>query len=304
MKKLLSNPGFESIFALSLAAIIGLPPLVLAQDKKKDTERIVSKHVEVRIKDGDTTINGKNLKYLKGKDREEALSYMPDADGLAAIVPDQKARIIVKRRNSDGKDVVIERRELNGDDVSVFADNDVFVTDSLGKNIDIKIKKMTELPTIAFDYNNGDKSMLTAPRFRTYTMTGRPFNGFGSRNTQNFNYNNVDNEGISTNISYSVSDAVKGKNNKLNGIEENRLDLKSINLAPDFSTGNTTVSFTLDSKTAADVQFKDSQGKILWTGKASAGKFTRAFSLPLNGVYYLQVKQGSKTALKRIVKED
>jgi hypothetical protein len=303
MKKLLSNPGFESIFALSLAAIIGLPPLVLAQDKKKDTERIVSKHVEVRIKDGDTTINGKNLKDLKGKEREEALSYMPGGDGLATIMPDKRARIIVKRKNDDGKDVVIERRELNGNDISVFADNDVFVTDSLGKNIDIKIKKMTELPTMAFDYNNGDKSMLTAPRFRAYTMTRRPFNSYGSRNSQYFSYNNVDNEGISTDVSYSVSDAVKDKNNKLNGIEENRLDLKSINLAPDFTTGSTILSFTLDSKTTADVQLKNSQGKVLWTDKASAGKFIKAFDMPLNGSYYLQIKQGSKTALKKIVKE-
>jgi hypothetical protein len=34
------------------------------------------------------------------------------------------------------------------------------------------------------------------------------------------------------------------------------------------------------------------------------GSFNKSFGLGLNGVYFLQVKQGGKVALKRIVKEE
>jgi len=35
MKKLILKPGFEAIFALSLIVILGLPPVLLAQNKKE-----------------------------------------------------------------------------------------------------------------------------------------------------------------------------------------------------------------------------------------------------------------------------
>lgn len=82
------------------------------------------------------------------------------------------------------------------------------------------------------------------------------------------------------------------------------IKFKNINLAPDFTSGKTTLSFNLNSKAPAEVQFKDSQGKVVWAEKAKGGSFNKSFSLALNGAYYLQVKQGNNMALKRIVKED
>lgn len=303
MKKLLSNPGFESIFALSLVAIIGLPPLVSAQDKNKDPEKIVSKRIEVRIKDGDTTVNGKNIKDLKGKDRDEALSFLPDTDGahFSFRDGDNKRRVIIKRKGKDDdKDVIIERSDLNNGDIRFFSDNDVLVTDSLAKNIDIKIKRLGD-PAMAFDYRRN--WINGSPEYTSLRSVRLPYN-YNRRNTQSFNYSNVDDEGISTNISYKVTDAPNATNPKTGNPEANILNLESIYLTPNFATGNTLLSFTLDSKTAAEVTFKKSDNKVLWTGKATDGKFTKAFSLPLNGAYYLTVKQGSKSVTKRIVKED
>ncbi|MCD8742464.1 T9SS type A sorting domain-containing protein [Mucilaginibacter roseus] len=303
MKKLLSNPGFESIFALSLVAIIGLPPLVLAQDKNKDPEKIVSKRIEVRIKDGDTTINGKNIKDLKGKDRDEALSYLPDTDGahFGFVDGDNKRHVIIKRKGKgDDKDVIIERHELNNGDIRFFSDNGVLVNDSLAKNIDVKIKRLGD-PAIAFNYRGN--WMNGSPEHTLLSSERLPVN-YRRRNTQSFNYSNVDNEGISTNISYRVIDAPNAASAKTGKPDANILDLESIYLTPNFSTGNTILSFTLDSKATAEVTFKNSDNKVLWTDKAPNGKFTKAFALPLNGAYYLTVKQGSKSITKRIVKED
>src|SRR6187402_1561386 len=67
MKKLLKKPGFEFIFSFALVMILGLPPILLAQIKTQ-------KDVDIRIANGDTIINGKNLKDLSGFERQSALN--------------------------------------------------------------------------------------------------------------------------------------------------------------------------------------------------------------------------------------
>jgi hypothetical protein len=64
MKKFI-KPNFEFIFSVSLIAILGLPPLVLAQNQK---------NIEIKIVNGDTTINGKDIKKLSAQERKEALA--------------------------------------------------------------------------------------------------------------------------------------------------------------------------------------------------------------------------------------
>ena len=60
MKKILFKPGFETIFALGLIVVLGLPPVLLAQNTSE---------LEIKIAHGDTTINGKNIKNLTSKER-------------------------------------------------------------------------------------------------------------------------------------------------------------------------------------------------------------------------------------------
>jgi len=64
------------------------------------------------------------------------------------------------------------------------------------------------------------------------------------------------------------------------------------------------VIFSLPTKAIAEVKLVNSQGNILWTEKAAGGSFTKSFVMGLNGMYYLQVKQGSGVAVKRIMKEE
>ena len=78
MKKLLKKPGFEFIFAFALMMILGLPPILLAQIKTQ-------KDVDIRIANGDTIINGKNLKDLSGADRESALNDIHAITGGVTI---------------------------------------------------------------------------------------------------------------------------------------------------------------------------------------------------------------------------
>jgi hypothetical protein len=64
MKKNAFKPGFEFIFSLCIMAVLGLPPLVFGQ---------ATKDLQITINNGDTTINGKNIKDLSASDRKEAL---------------------------------------------------------------------------------------------------------------------------------------------------------------------------------------------------------------------------------------
>jgi len=87
-------------------------------------------------------------------------------------------------------------------------------------------------------------------------------------------------------------------------IEGPRLDITDLNIVPQFSTGKTLLLFTLPSKGAAEVKLINSEGKELWSEKTTGINFTKSFVIGLNGIYYLQVKQGNGIAVKRIMKEE
>ncbi len=130
--------------------------------------------------------------------------------------------------------------------------------------------------------------------------------GFGRKNTQNFVYTNTDNEGISTHVSYRVSDHPATLDFDAGKPEKTQLDMLNITdltIVPEFSAGKTVLMFGLPSKAAAEVKLKDSKGNLLWSEKAVNGSFSKSFALGLNGMYYLQIKQGNKVAVKVILKD-
>ena len=127
--------------------------------------------------------------------------------------------------------------------------------------------------------------------------------GHAAKNSQSFNYSNIDKDGISTRISFNVSDAGPESIKRIAGVEKADLEINDLTLAPMFSSGKTLLSFSLEGNATAQVELKNTEGKVILSGKTSGGTFTKMFDLPQNGVYYLQVKQGNKTGLKRIVKQ-
>jgi hypothetical protein len=305
MKKPFLHPRIEIIFSLSLIAILGLPPLVLAQTQK---------NIEIKIQNGDTTINGKDIKKLSPEERRDALSEM-DKMGNIDFKSAGKGgnRDIVIRRNQRMKgdknqDVVIERR-MDGDMDMPFAAG---MGDSIRKKFTFRLRKVPGADsTFAFKFDNGGGNfrfdderafdlndgppMPMERQFRFDAPGRRRMMGFNRKNTQTFNYSNTDNDGISTNVSFRVNDASKGKT---------ALDLNDLNLSPEFSTGKTTISFNLEAKTSADVKLTESEGKAFWSDKVAGGSFSKKINLPRNGIYFLTVKQGANVAVKRIVKED
>jgi hypothetical protein len=293
MKKFLLQPSFEFIFSISILCIFALPPMVLAQTPKK---------MEIEIINGDTTINGKNIKELTPKEKQDALNDMKNINGKTfnyELKTDGEARknvIIKKRGNVDGDRIIIEK----SDDMPMIADRSMEFKDSTGKTFHFKMKTLEDdNEELAFN-NDEELSGLMKRRGPRMKMM---MNFNDSRNSQNFSYTNTDNNGISTSASYNVSEPSKETLKKNAGIEKGALEIKDLNIVPEFSSGKTVISFNLPAKGTAEVQFKDSEGKVLWSDRSTTGSFRTAFTLGLNGIYYLQVSQAGKTVLKRIVKE-
>src|SRR5689334_7356046 len=103
------KPGFELIFALSIICIMTLPLLVFAQGNK---------NMDITIINGDTTINGKNIKDLSVEERKQA---MKDIDNLSGPETNGRQRIVIKRRSltdTGAKNMVYKRRFFNNDDMA------------------------------------------------------------------------------------------------------------------------------------------------------------------------------------------
>jgi hypothetical protein len=274
MKKRSFKPGYEFIFSLCIAAILGLPPLVSAQSSTKD--------MDITIANGDTIVNGKNIKDLSGKERSEALK---DIGNISSV------------KTSHYKKMGYARTQVHVD--SAF-------NGPMANNGDMMRKHKKGDSTFAFHYKMHIDDKHHAEMQEYHPMDRGDRMGFDHKNTQNFIFTSTDNEGISTHVSFHVSDhfgRLDADATNHENIQMEMLDLMDLTLVPEFSTGKVLLMFNLPSKAVAEVKLKDSKGTILWSEKATNGKFSTTFAMGLNGEYYLQVKQAGKVTVKKIVKE-
>jgi len=250
MKKLLLKPGFETILALSLIVVLGLPPTLLAQNQKD---------IEIKIENRDTTVNGTNIKELSPKDRARALKDIKNLGGKVAEKLDSVKTDSFKH-------------------VYSFRHFDTAVR----RAVHIEFRKRDDL----------QKTFDSPPPRNT------------RKNTQLFSYSNIDNDGISTRVTFRVTEISNEDLKRMPHVEGGKFEIENLSIIPKFNAGSTLLLFDLPSKTSAEVKFINSDGKTLWTEKTDNGKFSKTFGLGLNGVYFLQIKQGNFIAVKRIVKEE
>jgi hypothetical protein len=290
MKNYSIRPGFEFIFALSLIVIMALPLLVFAQGKKG---------LEIKIINGDTTINGKNIKELSPQQR---LQVLKDIDDLGNVFgPEGKEQHFVFRKkglpDTGAEKIIIEKRR-QGD--SAWADMPGFGNDTGGR-YKFKMRRpggWDSVLTNNYRMNGGPDE-----RYYEFHMPG-PRMEFHHRNVQSFDFTNTGNDGISTHVSYRVTEPSPAKLKAVTGSDKADLDLKDLALTPEFSSGKTILMFSLAARSAAEVRLTDNEGKLIWSDKALNGSLHKSFVLGLNGTYFLEVKQAGKIALKRIIKEE
>lgn len=162
MKKLIQKPGFETIFALGLMVILGLPPVLLAQNTQE---------VEIKIENGDTLVNGKSIKELSARER---MVVQKDIKNIAQGTPEKIA------------------------DVKNDSTNQVFVfkkVDSIGNHkqkIDFKNYQFNK-PN-GFDKNNFPLSRVPKRNMQNYDFVHVDNEGFTTR--LRFTVTDVSNEDL------------------------------------------------------------------------------------------------------------
>jgi hypothetical protein len=294
MKKNLFKPGFEFIFSALIIAALALPQLLFAQKERK-----TNKDVRILIRDKDTTYNGKNLKDLSPDQKQEALT---EINKIGKDAPNGRIAMNFRTRPDRIADSVVIV-----DSMRTFSRMTPRIRtlrrrspeeQSLSRSFEFRMNTPDDDNDRVILRRRGDVEMFNdeAP--------GRRLMAFNRRNTQNFNYSHTDKDGISTNVSYHVSDAMGPILKTIAGVNTTDLELSDLTLTPQFSAGKTMMSFSLPAKGLADIQLTDTEGKTLWKDKAVTSSFNKTFTWGLNGVYYLVVKQNGKTAVKRILKED
>ena len=292
MKKNLLYPGFELLFSAGVVLCLVLPAVVMAQNHKE---------LKVTINNGDTTINGKNIKDMNAGERKDALK---DINGAGS----RMGRKYVEVNNSNGIDEIhfhtfaLKSDSLNGSQRSQTytiksADNVAPMVMTMRRRDD-----NADGEPMTMNFRRQEENGNGEPREMSMSHNIREDFRGPRRNTESFSYANVNKDGISTNVSYEVSDVRRDVIKKITGADQADLMLNDLILTPVFSTGKTNISFSLVDKGSAVIEFKDSDGKILWSEKIG-NSLSKSFELPQNGIYYLQIKQNGKVGLRRIVKE-
>jgi len=280
MKNSFFNSSFEVLFTAGIVVALAVPQFLFAQKHNE---------VNITIHNNDTTFNGKNLKEMKPAEKQDAIAEINKT---------------VKPKGSLLQNLQLKFAEFDSTGVRAYT----YKRDSVNKgrlpsNIDQfrgdNINGVGRLPDMAFRMDEG-----TRDRQRSLLRYNNgPINIRRMGNTQNFDFNNTDKDGISTHISYHVTEAFMDAAKKVAGVNKSDLELQDLIFSPQFSAGKTTLGFSLPSKTTAEVQLTDSDGKSIWKDKTTTGLFNKSFTWGMNGAFYLVVKQDGKTAVKRIVKE-
>lgn len=275
MKKL-NRYGFEFIFSISLILIMALPPFVLAQSRKS---------IDIRIMNGDTTVNGKAISTLSAAEHADALAAIKDAP-VPPPTPGANTGMMLKQNNNQ-KTIVIERN-------IVRTNEDAPGTD---KRVRVKRLRTDSAFTYHLDTDLPQMDMVPLPGSRPDRLIEL------SPNSQNFTFTNTDNDGIVTNVHYTVANAGAEKLKAISGVSQAANLIADLNMGYEFTTGRTLLNLNFPVAGQKEITFYGSAGSIIWADKTSALTYSRKFALPVNGLFYLQVKQGAKLALKKIVKE-
>ncbi|HEK19776.1 T9SS type A sorting domain-containing protein [Mucilaginibacter sp.] len=268
--------GFEFIFSISLILIMALPPFVLAQSRKS---------IDIRIMNGDTVVNGKAITALTTAERAEALAAIKDAP-IPPATPGANTGTMLKQNNNQ-KTIVIERNIVRSNADAPEAE----------KRVSVKRLRTDSAFTYHLDTDLPQMDMVPLPGNRPAHLIKL------TANSQNFNFTNTDNDGIGTNIHYTVTDAPAEKLVAISGVSKTADLLTDLNMGYEFTTGKTLLNLNFLSAGQKEITFYGHAGSIIWTDKSAALAYSRKFALPVNGLYYLQVKQGNKVTLKKIVKE-
>ena len=291
-------------------------PMCFAQTKKSVSKTII-------VTNGDTVINGKRLADLDKAERDRLRKEFNAKD---------------KKQGNEGFDVMIERREGNGDLVlkkyikgnegrltedsvvrlrinppliRLKRDSDAIaaIDDSVMiRKFHKKVESYDRLPVMPpHDFNVKIPNALREMELEDDRALPGKRKFLERPNSQSFNYSNTGKDGFTTRINLFISDLTKAEIKNVTGLEsiDKPLVVEDLAIFPNFSSGKMSLSFSLESKGSITVMIKDADNKNVFfdTVKKFMTIYHKLTSLPKNGIYYLSIMQNNNWFVKRIIKD-
>lgn len=321
----------KKILKLTLSALLLIPIVfsgkVSAQKSKKDATRTVI------ITNGDTIINGENIRDADKKDqarlRKEFSEMNREIAGKGLVIKDHGNKDTgFNFRNHNGETNTLFWKDDEGDkafrfkfkhdpknmrNIESFTDSMIIAMDGdstwsnfdmkpgdFRKNIRSKVMAMDNEPFLRF---SDPGSFHRMPGFPPMERIEREQN-----NSQVFSYTNTDKDGCSNRMNIRINEVSAEQFKKITGVEANKEEsnfLEDLTLFPSFSTGKISLSFNLKDRGNIDMKVLDSDLKAIFSDKIAnfSGNYTKQISIPKNGLYYLAVSQNGKWAVRKISKE-
>jgi hypothetical protein len=294
-----------------------------------------------KIMNGDTVINGVNLKEVSGKEKVELKSKLKEASRINLSSPRINKRITVIKDgdrfridssrttnlnfDSDVKFLTMDKDSLRSD-IRIFLQGDSISTLYLGKNgngeIDWKMVhprfyKVDSLRKKGFfdDKSKGMDWKIEHPQNNVIISSPSPLNRSKYTNTfslseiknsQNFNFSNTDQNGYTTKINMMVLDANKENLKKVfknENLETNSLVVENLAFYPNFDTGKINLTFKASVKNI-NIRLLSNEGETLFSDKSpiSTSNYSKPIEMFRNGIYYLEIKSDDQTFIKKIIK--
>ncbi len=287
----------------------------LAQQNERKKEQL-----SITINNGDTTVNGKNFKDISEEERVEWRKKFDGIhfkqEGISTTSPHSRNMRIYKKMEGDA--MVLDTNKMRfysfNDDAAPM--HFEFHPDSLKNRLkffgdkDSAMRMFRRRSDAAIDWKmvhpRRTPDMNVIPRFRD-GMSDRRMARPSVPNSNSYSFSTTDKDGYTTNFDISIYDPSKADLKKVFHLEDLTSDILPISdlvFYPNFSSGETSLSFNTAAKGTIAVKLMDSSGNMIFSEKrALTGKnYTKQFSWAKNGIYYLKVSQAGKIYIKKIVK--
>lgn len=316
MKCILLIPGYL-ISGMMVMLLPAIANHAIAQDNKETSREVIS------VKK-DTVITGKPKaterqrsglrKEFRDTEKESKSRKKPsqERDELTIRRLERKPAgddtLVNKFYFEDGQGSDMKFFKFQGDSILLKGGLDTLINDMV-----LKFRGADSNSHEGFITMNKDFKMHMPNRFEGHPEvffdgTGRINSWHAERNnSQLFTYRNTDKDGISSRMTISINEANKEELSalKLKGSAKTDPTITDLALYPNFSSGKMSLSFNIASKGNTEIKIYNSDYQTVFTDKAPglSGNYTKQLSLPKNGVYFIEISQGSARFIRRIVKE-
>jgi hypothetical protein len=124
-------------------------------------------------------------------------------------------------------------------------------------------------------------------------------------NSQMFSFDYIDKDGISNAVNISVTEVPKVQFPKALADQSatESLNVQDLTLFPNFNSGKMTLALSVRTKGNTTIRLFDSSSNTVFSDQFGSGDYLKQINMLKNGIYFLQVKQGKASFVRRIVKD-